>query len=218
MVAAARKFLFDLSFDAPPPETAAAAAAARQAAAAELAQARDAALAEGRAAGLAEASRLAEARIAATLDAAVAELKELARNHDRKLAEIERAAAELTAAILARLLPSLAQRSALHDIAALVAQCLGEAADEPRIVLRVADDLFEAARDRIAPLAGAAGFAGKLVILGDEALGPADARVEWADGGVERDFARLARDLESAALRLVDTPRSDPAASPGETP
>jgi flagellar assembly protein FliH len=216
-MAAAKKFLFDLSFDAPTPEQPAAKAEPKVGVA-ELEAARAEAFAQGREAGLAEAALLREAQLAAATDAAAAALKVIGRAHDVKLAEIEREAAGLAAAVLARVAPSLARRTALDDIAALVAQCLGEAADEPRVVLRVADDHFEALKARVAPLAESAGFAGKLVILGDEALGPADARVEWADGGAERDLGRLTREIETAALRLLDAPPSSTPGSPGETP
>jgi len=225
-MAPARKFLFDLSFDdaadeaAVAPETAAAVAAPPEPTVdlAALETARAEAFAAGRGAGLAEAAQLHEAQIAAAIDTAAATLKELGRAHHAKLAELERDTAGLAAAVLSRFAPSIARRTALDDIAALVAQCIGEATDEPRLVLRVADDNFEALRTRVAPIAEGAGFAGKLVILGDETLGPADARVEWADGGAERDLGRLTRELETAALRLLDARHSSTAASSGETP
>jgi flagellar assembly protein FliH len=143
-------------------------------------------------------------------------LKQIGRGHEARLAEIEREAAGLAAAVLARFAPSLARRTALDDIAALVSRTLVEATEEPRLVLRVPDALFEPVRARIAPLAEHSGYAGKLVILADDALGPADARIEWADGGAERDMARLARDIDAAVQRLIDAP--EPAAATPITP
>jgi flagellar assembly protein FliH len=201
---AARKFLFDVSFDAPPPPPPP--PEEPKVALAELEAAREAAFAAGRQAATAEAIHLAETRIAAALDATVAAMAQLGRTQHAKLAEVERDVAVLVATVLSRISPTLAKHRALDDIATFVAQSLGEAADEPRVVLRVADDLFEAVRARVVPLAEAAGFSGKLVILGDEALGPADARVEWADGGAERDVSRLAREIEATALRVLEAP------------
>jgi flagellar assembly protein FliH len=157
-----------------------------------------------------------EARIAASLEATAGLLGQVAAAQHRKLAEHERATASLAAAIFARLAPSLARRTALDDIATLVSRSIAEAIDEPRIVLRVSHELFEPVRSRIAPLADRSGYPGKLVILADDALGPADVRVEWADGGAERDLAHLIRDIESTIQRLIDT-GSSARLTPGET-
>jgi flagellar assembly protein FliH len=207
-MSAAHKFLFDVSFDAPPPPPPP--PEEPTVALAELEAAREAAFAEGRQAATEEAIRLAETRIAAALEAIVAAIAQLGRTHEARLGTLERDVAGLAATVLSRISPTLAKHRALDDIATFVAQSLGEAADEPRVVLRVADDLFEAVRGRVAPLAEAAGFSGKLVILGEEALGPADARVEWADGGAERDVTRLTREIEAAALRLLEAPAAAP--------
>jgi flagellar assembly protein FliH len=40
-------------------------------------------------------------------------------------------------------------------------------------------------------LARERGFEGRLVVLGEPDLAPGDARMEWADGGVVRDRARI---------------------------
>jgi flagellar assembly protein FliH len=215
-MSAARKFLFDVSFDAPPPPPPP--PEEPKVALAEVEAAREAAFAAGRQAATAEAVHLAETRIAAALDATVAAIAQLGRTQQAKLAEVERDVAVLVATVLSRISPTLAKHSALDDIATFVAQSLGEAADEPRVVLRVADDLFEAVRGRVAPLAEGAGFSGKLVILGDEALGPADARVEWADGGAERDVTRLVREIEATALRVLDAPAAPQPEHPAPEP
>ena len=48
-------------------------------------------------------------------------------------------------------------------------------------------------------------IAGRIVLLADETLGLGDARVEWADGGAERDTGRLMRDIDGALARALDT-------------
>jgi flagellar assembly protein FliH len=42
------------------------------------------------------------------------------------------------------------------------------------------------------------GFEGRIIVIGDEELGPGDVRLEWAEGGVARDRASFERAIESA--------------------
>jgi flagellar assembly protein FliH len=222
MTTAVRKYLFDQSFDGPPPGAPGAPGQPKRESkisTAELDAARAAAFAEGKAAGEAAATKLIEAHLAATLETAATFLSQIAAEQGSATAEHARITASLAAAILGRIAPSLARRTALDDIATLFSRALAEAIEEPRLVLRVATTLFEPVRARMAPLAEHSGYAGKLIILADDTLGPADARVEWADGGAERDLARLTRDIESAMQRLLDAPdptEAAPRLTPGE--
>ena len=71
------------------------------------------------------------------------------------------------------------------------------------------------AQGHIAPLAASTGFPGKLVILGDESLAGSDCRVEWADGGAERDTARTWQEIEAAvALACARIENPEPAQPP----
>lgn len=231
-MAVAQKFLFDLSFDAPAPAAAPRAPAAppppppeptftREELLAAEAKARE----EGHAAGTAEAVSAHEERVAGTLKALADGVASLLSAKDAMQREGERQAVELTRSILGKLFPAFARCNGLGEITALVASCLRECVDEPRLVLRVGDGLFERAQQRLAPMVSASGYPGKLVILADEALAGSDCRVEWADGGVERDLARTWRDIEAAMIRTIETlddatvvtKEAKPQAAPSET-
>jgi flagellar assembly protein FliH len=58
------------------------------------------------------------------------------------------------------------------------------------------------------------GFEGRIIVIGDEDLGPGDVRIEWADGGVARDRASFERALAAAWPRppaaLIQTARTGP--------
>jgi flagellar assembly protein FliH len=112
--------------------------------------------------------------------------------------------------LLAKASPALAQKEPLAEIEAMIVTCLREAFEEPRIVVRVPQPLFDPIRGRLASLAHDGSFAGKFVLLVDDALGPADCRLEWADGGAERDTSRLARELDAALERALTTPTPEP--------
>ena len=216
-----RKYLFDLSFDQPqgpvavrfgrtpaePPvtraELEAACAMARQ---------------EGHQAGLAEASAAAEARLADAAQALAAGLAALIARADEIRRAAEADAIELLRLIAAKAVPALARKAPVPELEAMVIECLREAAEEPRIVLRVPPDLFDPMRERLDAIAQSHGFAGKFVLLADEQIGPSDGRLEWADGGAERNVARIARELDDALSRALLNPISAPEPSREETP
>jgi flagellar assembly protein FliH len=205
-MALAQKFLFDNSFDAPGGDarprgavTPAEPAISRIELAAAVARAR----AEGHAAGLAEAATQREQQTGDALTAIAQHLAALFAAQDEARRESERTTVELTRTIVGKLFPALSRSGALVELEAIVGHCMQDAIAEPRLVLRVPDSMFEAARQRMTPLAAKLGFAGKLIILVDDTLGQSDCRVEWADGGAERDTARSWREIEAALDRAV---------------
>lgn len=211
-MALAQKFLFDISFDAPGGDarqrgsvTPAEPIFTRADLDAAVAQAR----AEGHAGGRAEAIGQREQHVAEALSAIAQHLAALFAAKDAALRASERSTIELTRAIAGRLFPALMRKGALAELEAVVVQCMRDAVAEPRLVVRVPDAIFEAAQLQLAPLAASGGYPGKLIILADDTLGEADCRVEWADGGAERNLAGQCTELNA----LLDR-RRDPAATP----
>ncbi len=210
-MSAPHKFLFDQSFDQPdaprpsvprkppppPPEPTFSKT--------ELEAARQAGAQAGRDAALAEAAQSLEARAARALESLSGGIGEMLAARQRYDEAAQRQACETMQALLRKAVPALSRKAPLLELEALAADCLREAFDEPRIVLRVADGLFEAMQRRLDALVAATGFAGKVVLLADETLGPGDARVEWAEGGAERDGRRLMRDIDGALARALDS-------------
>jgi flagellar assembly protein FliH len=216
-----RKYLFDLSFDQP--QGPVAVRFARNPAEpiftrTELEAARAAAHEEGRQAGLAEGAATTERRLADAAEAFAAGLASLIERADEIRREAETRAVELLRTVTAKAFPALARMAPLAEIEAMVVDCLREAFEEPRVVLRVAADLFEPMRQRLDAIAQSCGFSGKFVLLVDDTLGAVDGRLEWADGGAERNTRRLARELDAALERalLPPVPASEP--SREETP
>jgi flagellar assembly protein FliH len=106
-------------------------------------------------------------------------------------------------AIARKLMPELARRGGLEEIEALVARCMGELLDEPRLMVRVAPDMSEAVGERLNELARSRGFDTRLIVIPDPGLPPGDCRLEWAEGGAERDSARLLAEIEHCLERLL---------------
>jgi len=203
------KFLFDRSFDLPDPPR----PVARKVApppeptfsTAEVEAARAAGFADGRAQARDEAMQSIEARIAATLSLLASGIGEALQSREHAAAEAQRRALETLRAIARKAVPALCRTAPLLELEAVLGECLREAFDEPRVVLRVADGMFDAMQQRLAALTGTVGFAGKVVLLADETLDFADARIEWAEGGAERNTKRLLSDIDAALTRALET-------------
>jgi flagellar assembly protein FliH len=153
-----------------------------------------------------EAAQSIEASAASTLAAIVRDVGALVEARAALAAEMQRDAIAVLRAVLQKAVPALCRKHPLAEIETLVADCLRDSLSEPRIVLRVADTAFDAVQRRLAALSASAGYPGKLVLLADAALGPGDCRVEWADGGAERDLPRLLSDIDAALVRALDAP------------
>ena len=203
-----QKFTFDVSFDhlgAPSARS----LAERRFTRSELEATRQTALAEGHAAGLAEAAKSAQALTADSLARIAESLAALFAAQDATTADTQRRALAAMQTIITKLVPGLAAKDPLAEVEAFATKCLHEAIDEPRVVLRVAQEIYEPLRERLDTLANAAGYAGRIVLLVDDAIAAGDARVEWADGGAERNLAG-----QSAELTELLERRRDPVATP----
>ena len=204
-MAAISKFLFETSFEAqrageaPPPPV------RRSFKPAELETARQQAHAQGLEAGHAEALAAVEARAADALAAIAGKLGAFAQS--ASAAEDARTH-EMVAAmgtIARKLMPGLAERHGLAEIETLLLECLGRLHDEPRIVVRVSDETLDVLKDRLDALAAGIGFTGRIIAIADPAVAAGDARIEWADGGAERDSARAWADIDAQIARFIET-------------
>ena len=236
----ARKFEFGLSFDPPAPARGAARAAlpepepevppepepeepppppAPTFSQEELDATRHQGWLEGRAAGEADAMERTERRLADTVGRLTHDLQALAGAQQQALARIERQATELSVAIVRKLFPAFVARSGTVEIAALVADAMSLAQEQPKLALRCAPDMAEALEPVLAQAAERSGFEGRLSVRGDADLAGTDCRIEWSDGGLDRDSGRLMTEIETAVARgLEDFDRrfgSDGAGSSG---
>ncbi|MEI6984727.1 MAG: flagellar assembly protein FliH [Rhodospirillaceae bacterium] len=110
---------------------------------------------------------------------------------------------QIAMAIIGKLFPGLIRRHGPEELEEFITACLNEAIDEPRLKITINDGLLEELRPIIENLAEQRGFAGRLVILGSPAQGMSDARIEWAEGGAERNTSQLLADIEQTALRML---------------
>lgn len=201
-VAPVKKFAFETAFG---DEAQAQEEARRRALEQRIADAREAGRREGFASGRAQALEEIEAQIAATLERIAASCDRLFAERAALAQAFEAQTAVLAHAIAGKLAPILMAAHPLAEIEALVSECLDACRREPRLVVRVCEALLDPLGERIERLKAGSSFVGEIVLLSDPALGPNDCRVEWPDGGAERDMASLERAIADAVRRYVTT-------------
>jgi flagellar assembly protein FliH len=158
---------------------------------------------KGFALGQAQARGEAEQRIAAALGVIGEGLSRLDQSLSGIEARLETEAVEVAVAVAAKLAPQLIAREPFAEISALANECFHQLVTAPHIVIRVGNEIYDDAKDKLEEIARAKGFEGRLVVLADEAMAPGDCRIEWADGGVNRDSAATLSAIDDVVGRYV---------------
>jgi flagellar assembly protein FliH len=194
---ASRPFLFDTDFGrqrGPSPAEAEAAAqvAAEREATAAAAHARG--LQEGRA----EAAAQGQARLADALTRVGLAAAGLIHQSDARDSEREAQALAFATALAKRIAGEALDARPLAGVEEAARAALRHLRGVPHLVLRLNESLVEDAETLMRRLAREHGFEGRLVVLGEPDMPPGDARLEWADGGVVRERARIEAGLAEA--------------------
>ncbi len=159
--------------------------------------------AEGRETGEFAAMERIERRLADTIERLGHVLQDSVEAQRKARVGIERQAAELSMLALRKLFPVLLQRVEGQELEAVFGEVFDQAIEEPRIVVRAAPGMIEALEERLRILAARSGFEGKLSLIGDPRLAETDCRVEWSEGGVERDPLRSLKAIEAAVAKGI---------------
>jgi flagellar assembly protein FliH len=206
-----RKFLFDTTFESAArsgaPNRVEAKPVVKMYTEEELNQAREDGLAAGRQAGQRAAEDTLERQVAQVLTTMTQQIAELSKAHAELVQRRGREAIETALTIVRKLFPRLAQDHGMAEIEAVIGESMARLRDEPRVVVRVADSLLDAVNERVSDLAEKAGFEGKIVLIAQDDLHAGDVRIEWADGGAERDSSTLWQQIDAIIERVMGIPR-----------
>lgn len=159
--------------------------------------------AAGHAAGRAEADAEIARDQAQALEAFSREFSTMKIAHESAFGSYAQEATRLAVAIGRKLAASLIEAQPLSEIEAMVDACLRQIMGEARVVVRVHESVLDGIQASLEPLTQKLGFDGHVILLAEEGLAPGDCRVEWADGGAERDVAALSAEIDQAIERLV---------------
>jgi flagellar assembly protein FliH len=97
---------------------------------------------------------------------------------------METEAVDVAVAVARKLCSELIAAEPLAEMTTLVCDSFRHLVSTPHLVVRINDQLYDAAREQIERIAKQNGFAGQLVILAEPDIETADCRIEWADGGI----------------------------------
>ena len=182
--------------------------------AAKLKAAEAAAFARGVAQGVAEA----EQRSLAVIERIAAAMSALDQQLDAVEAKLETEAVEVAVAVAKKLAPELVSQDPFAEIAALAIGCFRNLVKCPHVVVRVNDALHESAREKLDEIVRRCSPDTKLVVLAEPEIAVGDCRIEWADGGIDRDSAATAAAIDEAVARYIDARRSSAGANGARNP
>ena len=205
-MSAVTKFSFDTTFDlsAPvggheqeqestPPEPTYSAA--------ELASARAEGFNDGHQAGLAESSTSLESATAQALNALATQLASLDPIWEAGLNRCRHDAIGIAQAVTRRTVELSAQETALQVIENVLADILPRVIDEPRVVIRVHNDLLDTLQLHMSSVTERCGFPGSVILLAEPDLLFPDCRIEWADGGAEHSSEAVWTEIDTLIER-----------------
>lgn len=196
---AAKRFVFDNYFDTNEKGV----TVARDFTVEDLERARLDGFEEGKASGREEAQASINQQVADALANASRAFQALQQGMEGLKQEIEMDALRTVSMIVGKIVPFYASKHGLEEVEALVHDCLAAAYDEPRVVVRAHGSILGPLTDHLDQVTTASGFNGNVVALEDPSLSPGDCRVEWADGGAERDVERVWESINSTLVRFT---------------
>jgi len=160
---------------------------------------------DGLAAGKEEALQSIEASAADIMRNVEAQLLQISSNYNTQMDNIRCEATSLAFAVASKLSTTLVARQPEAEILSMIENCLEDLRDEPRFVLRASAIVCDALSEKINQLASASGFEGNIILLPDDTKTNSDCRVEWADGGVERDMTSTIQKIEEIVNRFISS-------------
>jgi flagellar assembly protein FliH len=228
---AATKFSFDTTFDPPDPVTG---HAQEQDAPPpeptfrkkDLAAARAEGFEDGKQAGLAESNASVENAAAEALSRIAEQLASLGPACQAGLDRCRHETVGIAQAVARRTVERSARETALQVIENVLGDVLGRVIDEPRVVIRVHNDLLDPLQQRMYSVTDKCGFPGSVILLAEPGLQRPDCRIEWADGGAEFSNEAILAEIDALIDRYLagvgadglETDNGADAANPRENP
>jgi flagellar assembly protein FliH len=186
--------------------------------AAKIKEAEAAAFARGFQQGANEARAEAEKRSDATVERIAAAMTTLDRKLEAVEAKFETEAVEVAVAVAKKLAPQLMAQEPFAEIAALAVGCFRNLVKCPHVVVRVNDALHETARARLDEIVRRCTPDTRLVVLAEPEIAVGDCRIEWADGGIDRDGAAIEAAIDEAVSRYINARRGTVGANGARAP
>jgi flagellar assembly protein FliH len=169
----------------------------------DLSLSREDAFKKGFEQGQAEAQNSIEKSLGTLLTIVISHLDALQAQEDKRLQQMYDITLRTTVAAIKKIWPTVIQSQSMAMVENTVRQSLEYNSEEQRIVIRVHDTMLDPLIRSLPQLQEQQAFAGKIIVLSDQNIGPSDCKVEWADGGMERLSRHLSAQLDQALERIL---------------
>lgn len=163
---------------------------------------------EGKQQGHAEALQSLEKNCEIILENIAGTLATMIARHEEQIASMEKNSAILVLAIIKKLAPAIVADKPVQEIESLVQECLRNNPLEPRMVVRLDEQMLPLLRKKIDSVQALNDYNGQIVLISEPMSNVSDCRVEWIDGGAERDFENLMQSVEDTVQLFIDAPSS----------
>ncbi|MDB5589834.1 flagellar assembly protein FliH, partial [Enterovirga sp.] len=134
---------------------------------------------------------------------------------DRRTAAIEEDALGFFDALARKLAGRAIATEPLAAVQEAAAEAFRHLRGVPHLAVRVNEGLVDDVEARLRAMARERGFEGRVIVLGEADLLPGDARLDWADGCVSGDRARLEAAADAVLARAPSRP-THPVTPPDE--
>jgi len=158
----------------------------------------------GHAQGLKDAEESALHFLVLAVESVADQMSQIYESQKQADLETHKMAAALSMTIVQKVLPTYVRDHGANEVETLVQECIPHILNEPRLILRVSPENEGPMRERIEPMTRNRGFEGAVVIMADPALGPADCRLEWDNGGAERRVDSLLQHIQAIVDRNAE--------------
>lgn len=174
---------------------------------------------EGFAAGKNDEELLLSRQTDASLEHISAVLGQLVQNLDHIEQRTSEEARALAMMIANKLVFNLKKIHPTAGIETLIEDSLKQLSHAPHIVIRLNEKQLEPLREKIENISTQLGCSDRVMIVPDPDIEQPDCRIEWADGGIERNTAQMESQIEEIINRYFPLSASaEPQENQGETP
>lgn len=172
----------------------------------KMQQLSDDAFLQGKEEGFAEAINSIEKNCELILNDIQQAVSVIMSRHEEQIATMEKQATSMVLAIIKKLAPAMVKEKPLEEIENLVQECMKNNPSEPRLVIRVDEQILPHLRRKIDTIQTASDYNGQVVLVSEQMGNISDCRVEWLDGGAERDFNSILNSIEEMVQKFIEAP------------
>lgn len=162
----------------------------------EMRKACEKAKAEGVAEERKKAEESTEKLQAETLKVVAIELDTIQEKQKEANEQIANDSLNIILAATKKMFPVIAEKHGMEEIEEFVKQCMSLLFKEPRIIVHVNENIIELLRTTLTEITTNSGYEGQFLVTGDKEIKYGDCRIEWNNGGIERNSEKLWKDIE----------------------